>query len=93
MDPRWPETDHLQRHRHELNVLYDYTWVFLLLSIPSVLFEQVQILHMYVRITLHTLSSVFSVYSEDSRLVDSTMDQARAIGTDITTVHVVHVEL
>lgn len=44
-------------------------------------------------ILLHTLSSIFSVNSEDSRLVDSPMDEARAIGTHIATVHVVHIEL
>lgn len=42
---------------------------------------------------LHTLSSIFGVNSEDSRLVDSAMDKARAIGTNIATVHVVHIEL
>lgn len=42
---------------------------------------------------LHTLPSIFSVNSEDSRLVDSPMDEARAVSTDITTVHVVHKEL
>lgn len=41
----------------------------------------------------HTLSSIFGVHSEDSWLVDSSMDKARAIGTDVTTVHVVNIEL
>lgn len=42
---------------------------------------------------VHTLSSIFSVNSEDSRLVDSAVDEAGAIGTNITTIHVVHIEL
>lgn len=42
---------------------------------------------------LHTLSSIFSVNSEHSRLVDSPMDEARAICTNVATVHVVHKEL
>ena len=48
---------------------------------------------MSARWKLHTLSRIFGVNSEDSRLVDSSMDEAWAIGTDITTVHVVHIEL
>lgn len=40
-----------------------------------------------------TLSSIFGVDSEDSRLVDSPVDETWAVGTDVATVHVVHIKL
>ena len=42
---------------------------------------------------LHTLSCVFGVHSEDGKLVDGPVDEARAVGTDVATVHIVHIEL
>lgn len=42
---------------------------------------------------LQTFSSIFGVNSEDGRLVDGAVDETRAIGADVTAVHVVNVEL